>query len=191
VATNPIGASWAGTGDEATTSITCPTPQSLALLVTSGVQLPEPLRTLDYDRTLALLAVLDGPSALPAPGALQEPGATVAFVADNQAKGVSSVPALTLHASAAWSLQHWEHDRADVHASLLAMAAPFCGGAAVLESQVKRWRFATPRDPWPESCWVAPGAPAPLVLAGDAFGGPRVEGAARSGLAAAAALLGA
>ena len=170
--------------------LTCPTPQSLALLVTSGVQLPEPLRTLDYDRTLALLAVLDGPSALAPPGALQEPGGTVAFVADNQAKGVSSVPALTLHASAAWSLQRWDHDREEVHAELLAMAAPFRGSAAVLESQVKRWRFAAPRDPWPERCWVAPEAPAPLVLAGDAFGGPRVEGAARSGLAAAAALLG-
>jgi renalase len=170
--------------------LTCPTPQILALLVSSGVALPEPIRTLDYDRALALLAVLDGPSALGGPGAVQEPGGTVAFVADNQAKGVSAVPALTLHATAAWSLEHWDHDREAVHRDLLAMAAPYLGRAQVLESQVKRWRFATPRTPWPDPCWVAPDAPAPLVLAGDAFGGPRVEGAARSGLAAARALLG-
>jgi renalase len=170
--------------------LTCPTPQTLALLVTAGVELPEAIRTLDYDRTIALLAVLDGPSALGYPGGLQDPGGTVAFVADNQAKGVSAVPAITLHATAAWSLERWEHDRATVHEDLLAMAQPFLGSAAVVESQVKRWRFATPRSPWPEPCWVAPGAPAPLVLAGDAFGGPRVEGAARSGLAAGRVLLG-
>jgi predicted NAD/FAD-dependent oxidoreductase len=170
--------------------LTCPTPQSLALLVTAGVTLPEPLRTLDYDRTLALLAVLDRPAALPPPGALQEPGGNVAFVADNQAKGVSAQPALTLHATAAWSLQRWDDDRDAVHADLLAMAAPFLGPAQVLTSQVKRWRFATPQHPWPDPCWAAPDVPAPLVLAGDAFGGPRVEGAACSGLAAAAALAG-
>jgi len=169
--------------------LTCPTPQALALLVSSGVVLPEPIRTLDYDRTLALLAVLDGPSALVPPGAVQEPGGTVAFVADNQAKGVSTVPALTLHATAAWSLEHWDHDREAVHRDLLAMAEPYLGRAHVVESQVKRWRFATPRTPWPDACWVAPDTQAPLVLAGDAFGGPRVEGAARSGLAAAGVLL--
>ena len=53
---------------------------------------------------------------------------------------------------------------------------------------MKRWRFATPRTIWPEPCWVASGM-APLALAGDAFAGPRVEGAVLSGLAAADALL--
>ena len=57
-----------------------------------------------------------------------------------------------------------------------------------VEHQVKRWRFATPRTIWPEPCWVASGTD-PLALAGDAFAGPRVEGAVLSGLAAADALL--
>jgi renalase len=56
----------------------------------------------------------------------------------------------------------------------------------VLEAQVKKWRFATPTAIWPEPCWTAPDAP--LVLAGDAFAGPKVEGAFNSGLAAAAAI---
>jgi predicted NAD/FAD-dependent oxidoreductase len=58
----------------------------------------------------------------------------------------------------------------------------------VLEAQLKRWRFATPRTIWPQRWWQ-PDDGSPLVLAGDAFDGPRVEGAALSGIAAATALL--
>lgn len=168
--------------------VTCPVPQSLSLVITSGVELPEALRTLDYDRTIGLLAVLDRPGAVPAPGGVQPADGTFAFVGDNLAKGVSTQPAITFHAHPAWSLDRWDVDRDAVQAELLAAAHPWLGDARVVGSQVKRWRFATPRATWPEPCWAAP-ADHPLVLAGDAFAGPRIEGAALSGLAAAAALL--
>ncbi len=58
-------------------------------------------------RTLALLAVLDRPSAIAAPGGVQGE-APFQFVADNALKGVSDVPALTLHADAEWSSAHWD-----------------------------------------------------------------------------------
>jgi predicted NAD/FAD-dependent oxidoreductase len=67
-------------------------------------------------------------------------------------------------------------------------AAPWLGEARIVESQLKRWRFATPRTIWPEPCWV--GGDGTIVVAGDAFSGPRVEGAHNSGLAAAHALTG-
>ena len=82
--------------------LTCPLPQAFALLVTAGVELPESLVRTEYDRTLCLLAVLDRPSAVPAPGGVQGV-AGVTFVGDNQAKGLSAVPALTVHADPAWS----------------------------------------------------------------------------------------
>ena len=167
--------------------LTCPLPQAFALLVTAGVQLPESLVRTEYDRTLCLLAVLDRPSAVPAPGGVQGV-AGVTFVGDNQAKGLSAVPALTVHADPAWSEAWWDADRDATAAALLDLAAPFIGDAVVVEHQVKRWRFATPRTIWPDPCWLAD-TPAPLVLAGDAFAGPRVEGAILSGLAAADALL--
>jgi renalase len=168
--------------------VTCPLPQAASVLIASEVDLPADLRTTDYDRTLALLAVLDGSSAVPPPGGVQDADEVFSFVADNRAKGVSDLPALTLHARADWSLAHWDADVDATHARLRQAAAPWLGDATIVESQLKRWRFATPQRLWPEPCWRAPG-PAPLVLAGDAFAGPRVEGAALSGLAAAEALL--
>jgi renalase len=169
--------------------VTAPLPQAFSLLVTAGITLPDTLMRTDYDRTLGLLMALDRPGAVPAPGGLQQPSPDVAFVGDNQAKGISERPALTLHASAAWSLAHWDTDPADIEAGLTALAQPWLGGATVLAQQVKRWRFATPQSLWPDPCWVSDEGTAPLVLAGDAFAGPRVEGATMSGWSAAEALL--
>jgi renalase len=166
---------------------TCPLPQTFSLLFEAGVDLPRALVADDYDRTIALLAVLDAPSAVPPPGGVQQPAGIFSFVADNSAKGLSAVPAVTLHAGPAWSLENWDEPRPAVHDALIEAARPWLGDARLVDSQVKRWRFATPRSPWPEPCWVAPEGS--LVVAGDAFAGPKVEGAYNSGLAAAAALI--
>ncbi len=169
--------------------VTCPVPQAVALLMTAGVSLPDGLRTIDYDRTLALLAVLDRRSAVPEPGGVQSPEGIFSFVADNERKGVSAIPALTLHAAPDWSAERWDSEPDAVRLQLLEAARPWFGDAEVIESQLKRWRFATPLRLWPHPCHVFEDADAPLVLAGDAFAGPRVEGAALSGLAAAHTIL--
>ena len=168
--------------------ITSPLPQSFALLADAGIDLDEALMRTDYERTIALLATLDRPPEMAAPGGIQTPTAEVNFVADNAAKGVSAVPAITLHASTAWSEAHWDDDLDDLRRSLIELAATWLGPAEIDEAQVKKWRFATPRTTWPDPCWVAPGGR--VVLAGDAFDGPRVEAAHNSGLAAAHALIG-
>ncbi len=168
--------------------VTCPLPQASAVLISSGLGLPDGLRGADYDRTLALLAVLDRPSGVAPPGGVQLSEGVFSFVADNQQKGISAVPALTLHATAEWSAAHWDNDRDGTESALLDAALRWVGGATVITSQVKRWRFATPRTTWPEPCLVL-GDPGSILFAGDAFAGPRVEGAALSGLAAGRALL--
>ena len=167
---------------------TAPVPQSFSVMITAGVELPRDLTSIDYDRTLALLAVLDGPGAVPEPGAVQDGDPVFSMIVDNVRKGVSAVPALTMHANAAWSLAWWDRPHDETLDALAAAAEPWLGGAGIVERQLKRWRFATPVRTWPESCWVAPDAPGPLVLAGDAFAGPRIEGALCSGWAAARAV---
>ena len=64
---------------------------------------------------------------------------------------------------------------------------PWFGTARVVERQLKKWRFATPRQVFPDPVWCNDDGT--IVLAGDAFAGPRVEGAHNSGLAAAHTVL--
>ncbi|CAB4902453.1 MAG: FAD-dependent oxidoreductase [Actinobacteria bacterium] len=161
--------------------VTCPLPQTYALLVTADIELPDSMMRTEYDRTICLLAVLNQSSAVTTPGGLQNPDETFSFVADNAIKGISSAVALTLHANPRFSLEHWDAPPQDVHDLLLKQAKPWIGDATVVTSQVKKWRLATPLTIWPERHW----ANDMIVLAGDAFGGPKIEGAALSGLSAA------
>jgi renalase len=165
--------------------VTAPLPQAYALLADADVTLDVGLMHMEYDRTIALLTRLDGPPAIPPPGAVQAPDPDVAFIADNAAKGVSRSPAVTLHASASWSEVHWDEPVDALADQLIELARPWLGAAAPVDPQVKKWRFATPRHPWPEPCWHSDG----IVLAGDAFAGPRVEAAHNSGSAAAHTLV--
>jgi predicted NAD/FAD-dependent oxidoreductase len=166
--------------------VTTPLPQAFALLADSGVELDESLMRTEYDRTIALLATIDRAPAIVHPGGIQSPTPELSFIADNVAKGVSATPAITVHAAAPWSEAHWDDDLDVLRADLLDMVRPWLGDATVIEAQVKKWRFATPRTPWPDPCWVADGGA--IVLGGDAFAGPQVEAAHNSGLAAAHAV---
>ena len=78
--------------------VTPPVPQVMALLEASGVRLgpaaEEQLRSVEYNATLAVMATLDAPSELP-DGHIAQPAKHVAWIADNQHKGVSEAPAVT------------------------------------------------------------------------------------------------
>lgn len=174
--------------------LTAPIPQSLAMLSFS-TRLPEPdlaerLAAFTYNATLALLVVLDRDPRLPEPGAIQQPDHPLfTFIADNKVKGISDVHAVTFHVGNVASRARWSETDDELRASLLADAAPWLGGANVTDVQLMRWRYAGPTVPWPEPCLVVQEHPQPIVLAGDAFDGPKFEGAFRSGLAAARTLL--
>ena len=177
--------------DEADAVIaTPPVPQTLELLragaAMPGGELGARLESMTYHRVLALLATLDRSPELPGPGALQRPDHPVfSFVADNRAKGISEVPAVTFHLAHALSAELWDRPDDEVLATVGRELAATLGPAAVEEIQVKRWRYAGPVQPAPEPALTIAERPGPLVLAGDGFGGSKVEGAFLSGLAAA------
>jgi renalase len=171
--------------------LTPPVPQSLALLTAGEIELDPAMRTrlegIQYERCLAVMAVLKGPSLIPPPGAIMPTSGPVSWIADNQLKGISAEPAVTIHANHEFSLAHWDEDRME-SGRLLLEAAQSWLGAEVLSYQVHGWRYSKPLQVDAHPCALLQTSP-PLVMAGDAFAGPRVEGAALSGMAAAEMLL--
>ncbi len=172
--------------------LTAPVPQSLGLIAAGGWELPAavhaPLLEILYDPCLAVLVLLDRPAHLPEPGAIQFSDGPLRWVADNQQKGISPGAAgLTLHAAAGYSRDRWDAPDAQVVGELTDVILPWLSGN-VRAFQVQRWRYSQPVQVYAGRSLVVPGPP-PLVFAGDAFGGPKVEGAALSGAHAAHQLL--
>ncbi len=171
--------------------LTPPVPQSLAILKAGEVAIhPETcarLEGISYERCLAVMAVLEGPSRLAPPGGLAPDDGPIAWIADNHVKAISAQPAVTIHATHAFSLEHWERERQESGRQLLDAAGGWLG-AEVRTFQVHGWLYSKPLQVAERPCAVVSQVP-PLVLAGDAFAGPRVEGAALSGWAAAEAVL--
>jgi len=175
--------------------LTAPVPQALDLIAAGGpldrmdAQAIERLRTVDYDPCFTAMLVLDRPSLLPEPGAIQFGGdaaGPVAWVADNQRKGISTVPALTVHATGAFSREHFDVPPDEVAGMLIDAVRPWIDGdprTAVVERSIHRWKFATPTTILPDA-FVAVSWTPPILCCGDAFAGPRVEGAFSSGVAA-------
>jgi hypothetical protein len=175
--------------------LTAPVPQSLAMLAEGKTALdPDDQAALEriaYLPCLTGLFWVNERVNLPNPGAIQRPNAPISWIANNRQKGISDeATIITVQADGIYSQQLWDEDDARVLNALrtdLLVWLP--EGYQIIEEQLKRWRYSQPSALHPERTLTAKGVPK-LVFAGDAFGHPRVEGAALSGLAAAAALLG-
>lgn len=166
---------------------TAPAPQARELLrdVALDAPLAAALAAVVYDPCWTLLARPDGVPAMPTSGAARIEHDVVAFVADEQRKGTSPSPAVTVHSTGAWARIHLEDDP-EVAGGALASAAGALVGTSLTPVHVHRWRYATPvehgDDPAPTGHATATdGTRAPIALAGDGFVGGRVEGAMRSG----------
>ncbi len=169
--------------------LTPPVPQSLELLAAGQVALAREtqsaLEAIQYDPCLAALVSLSGPSRVPSPGGMFINEGILRFISDNAQKGISPVPAVTLHATGDFSRSHYDHEDAG---RLLCEAAEPWLGSEITSLQIHRWRYSQPVKPYPQRCLLSR-QPGLVAFAGDAFGEPRVEGASLSGLAAAEALL--
>jgi renalase len=173
-----------------------PVPQALGLASSGNYRLPSTakkhLEAVSYDPCLALMVLLDGPGGVPQPGGMQIKGEPLDWIGDNQRKGISNLPAITIHAGPEWSSAHFEDDEADVTRRLISFASDHLEAdlpTRVIETSLARWRYSWVTDAHPETFLAASDNPA-LLFCGDAFGQPKVEGAALSGLAAANYLLG-
>ena len=172
--------------------LTPPAPQSAALLQSCTPQLPADiipaLHAIDYDPCFALLVTLDSSSRVPDPGYLRFPSeGPIEWIADNTKKGVSTGPAaaMTIHARADFSRQYLEAPQEEVARILREAVEPWLG-TTVTAWQLHRWKYSRPVETGQTPPCLFTPQPAPLTIAGDAWGSAsRLEGAFLSGLAAA------
>ncbi len=181
--------------------LTPPLPQAITVLpqvVRDAIDAELVQRT--YDPCLALLLSLDSPL----PPVFNEHGwfrppereHPIAWVADNAVKGLpggSRSAHLTIHSSPAVARRLYDNDQEATAALGEALRELFPTefrpriDRALPTATLKKWRFARPTGRSDElSVAVTP----QCILAGDAFGGARVEGAFSSGHHAATRVLG-
>lgn len=174
--------------------LTPPVPAILPLLHAAGIPRAEAdntaLNMIHFAPCLAGIFWIDGAVQLPEPGALQQPDAAITWIADNQRKGLSpDATLITVHAGTATSDSLWSQSDAEVLAVLeSALRQHTAEDAHIVQQDLIRWRYAQPLALYPARYLQLADLP-PLIFAGDAFGGPRVEGAALSGIAAGKALI--
>ncbi len=171
--------------------LTSPAPQSLELLEASAVELSDATRALlsniEYRKTLVTMLALDAPSSLEEPGYLKMPaGGPLDVIADNQIKGSSSLPAVTIHSSHDFAEENWDRPREEVIELMTELALPHVG-SKVVQADYHRWRFAHRKGESDRSFLQVEGLD--LWLAGDSFSTAKVEGAVLSGLDAAGSIL--
>ena len=166
--------------------MTPPVPQSLALLDASQIVLDPDIRSslkqIEYHSCLAVLALLEKPSNIPAPGGIALEDDSLIWLGDNYQKGISpNGYAVTLHATPEFSDAHWDKNHTEIADQLFSAASKYLS-LPVIKYQVHRWRYSLPKTFYSEPCLTL--SELPLVMAGDAFVAPTIEGAVLSGIAA-------
>jgi renalase len=171
--------------------LTPPIPVSLRLISDENTwrmgALLLPLSGVYYKPLIAVSALLDGPSGLPFPGAVRVDDSQLAWIADNQMKGISpNAPAVTLHGTQKFCEAHKDAAPEEIGALLAKAATPFLRGK-ILNYKTHVWQHGTPESTLMGSYYLVDGR-APLYFSGDAFSGGLIEGAVLSGMAAAQAI---
>jgi predicted NAD/FAD-dependent oxidoreductase len=169
--------------------ITIPAPQAIQLLENSGIAISgSPLPHIAYHPCLVVLAKLDRPSGIPAPGGMLANGSVISWIADNFQKGISKTPCVTIHASPEFSTQHLDGDLPSAGQLIIDVAKDLIAPAKVQDWQIHRWRYSLCYQRHAEPFWQVD-TKAPLIFGGDGFGMGNVEGAFVSGIAMAKEIL--
>lgn len=162
-----------------------------AKLLTDFPLLAEPISNIQMQPCWALMVSLEQPVTQDWVGAFIH-DSILTWVARNSTKPQRPCEAehLVIHAGHPWTALNWERDADDVASEMLAAFWKAIGSPpqAPTQFQVHRWGFAIPVYPPKSRCFFD--ADSGIAACGDWAGGPRVEGAFLSGMAAAGRILG-
>lgn len=165
--------------------LTPPVPQILDLLDASLIALALDerfaLENITYDRSITILALLQQPSSIPAPGGIALYDENLVWLGDNHQKGISpNGYAVTIQSTTDFSDYYWDSDDAEIAYKLLTAASDYLN-SAVIKYQVHRWRYSHPKTFHPQPYLAL--SEIPLIMSGDGFMIGNVEGAALAGIA--------
>lgn len=166
--------------------LTPPAPQVVDLLSRSNectdANWFQRLAEVRYAPCLALLLKVD-PGDSPGPQGFLRPTdpEPIAWIADNLHKGVSSVPSWTIHSGPEFAFEHLD-TRESLVINLLLEQAASLAAFHCRSAQLHRWKYALCQNGLVENCLGD--EKRSIWIAGDAFGSPRIEGAALSGITA-------
>ncbi|MBK9087659.1 MAG: FAD-dependent oxidoreductase [Holophagales bacterium] len=171
--------------------LTAPAPQLLELLDRGGLLRRVPdgtraaLEAVSYHPAFVLMLRLSSRlETFPSSGILLlRDGGPVARIFENARDGGPS--RLSVYTRAGWAASRFGAPPGEVAEALKEAAASALGfeRSAVVEEELKRWRFARAASVFPEEALFVDLDGAPLVLAGDAFGTPGEPGSGRPPLA--------
>ena len=171
--------------------ITIPSVQLLELFQRSDYELDydsmNRLRSIRHTRCLAVLGIMDRSSSLKYPGTLTHPVPEIDWISDNQVKGISHEPSCTIHASDEYSQKFWDAPDSERVPLLLSVAQEYLQ-VKITSWSSHRWGFAKPVVTFGSTHLHS--QERGISLAGDGFGGERIEKAAMSGWDAADAIIG-
>lgn len=169
--------------------VTSPAPQTIDLLKSGNLKVNnsvfEALNAIEYLPCIAVMALLNSPTKIPAPGNLTFENNAIAWIADNTQKGISESNTVTIHASAEYSKANLEGNLEEIREELLSQAAAWISPESIAEKQIHRWRYSLANKRYNKPFLPVNNS---LLLGGDGFGIGNVEGAFISGKAMAAAL---
>ena len=168
--------------------MTIPAPQALSLLKRSGLTLTDAtlnaLQQITYQPCIAVLAVLNQPSQIPAPGVVWPADETTqptgfdgwTMLIDNGQKEISEQPTVTVLLDAEASQTHFDDDLTALGQRVLTGLSHWIPAGAVESVQVHRWRFSLPNKQV-NSWYLQADTPFPLLFGGDGFSGeePRLS----------------
>ncbi|MEM7165149.1 MAG: FAD-dependent oxidoreductase [Planctomycetota bacterium] len=165
--------------------LSAPAPQTRVLADGVAPDIAAHAARVDFAPCWAVFASFEQPLPVAFDGAFCQRSA-LSWIARNSSKpGRAGNETWVLHGSPDWSREHFDDDTATVTAQLSTAFAATVGEnlPAPATIHAHRWAYALPPEPLPERALLDRAAG--IAACGDWCGGPRVEGAYLSGLAAA------
>ena len=120
------------------------------------------------------------------PGAIQRPNNFWEFISDNKLKGISKKHCITAHASSYFSNLLWESDDEYIE-KIMSHELSKIISFRKITTKIHKWKYAKPERYL--DCFFKEAKKNNLIIAGEVFGGNKLEGAFLSGLNAGKHLL--